>query len=417
MAVAPGINLPFHRMAGVIDPRQTASRASVATGVNRFGQIFTVPAGVMRPRWNPMTGIGEGIEMERQATNLLLRSQEFDNVAWTATQATLGANAVVAPDATTTADSITATGAGCSLAQAFTITAGRGIAISIWARAFSTNFLNTRIADGTVTLDRVWDLTNGTIPGAAQSGAGTITISRIVAEQWPGGWWRLMFTVTTATSTAFTFSLWPASTSSGTPANGNSAYLWGAQAEAEQTDSTVTSYIVTAGTTVQRQADMLQLPVSPAWFNPNEGTMVFEFINRHNSPTSPGSNVFGGLANTFSDVFYLARVGTTTMRMQCNNTAGNNAALDRTWDFQTLGLRQKVAFSWSANNLQMVVNGGAAASFTGTFSIPQNFARFGMGCAPWTTNDNGNKPHATVHAFKYIPRQEVAADLQVLTAA
>ena len=64
----------------------------------------------------------------------------------------------------------------------------------------------------------------------------------------------------------------------------------------------------------------------------------------------------------------------------------------------------------------MAVDGGAAATSAASFT-PPTFARIGLGCAPWSTNDNGNKPGATLRAFKYIPRRAPTVDMQALTAA
>ena len=66
--------------------------------------------------------------------------------------------------------------------------------------------------------------------------------------------------------------------------------------------------------------------------------------------------------------------------------------------------------------MTLVIDGGAAATSAASFT-PPTFARIGIGCAAWSTNDNGNKPGATVRAFKPIPRRTPTADMQALTAA
>ena len=76
----------------------------------------------------------------------------------------------------------------------------------------------------------------------------------------------------------------------------------------------------------------------------------------------------------------------------------------------------KCAVAWAQNDMVFVVDGGAAATSTASFT-PPTFARIGLGCAPWSTSDNGNKPGATLRAFKYIPRRAPTVDMQALTAA
>ena len=68
------------------------------------------------------------------------------------------------------------------------------------------------------------------------------------------------------------------------------------------------------------------------------------------------------------------------------------------------------------NDMVFVVNGGAAATSAASFT-PPSFARIGHGCAPWSTSDKGNKPGATMRAFKYTSRLAPTADMQALTAA
>jgi hypothetical protein len=71
----------------VLDPRITFSRGTNATLVDSTGKITYAPA------------------------NLLQYSQEFENAAWTKTNATITANTEIAPDGTMTADTFTATAA------------------------------------------------------------------------------------------------------------------------------------------------------------------------------------------------------------------------------------------------------------------------------------------------------------------
>lgn len=189
----------------------------------------------------------------------------------------------------------------------------------------------------------------------------------------------------------------------------------GGQGEAELNISAATSYIPTTTATVTRSAENIHLPVDPAWFNPSEGTLVYEFVNRYAPNGVPGSHVAGGVANSFNDVIYLSRTGSSTMQALFSAGGVTAAQLTRTWNF-TPGTIVKCAVAWAQNDMVFVVDGGAAATSTASFT-PPTFARIGLGCAPWSTNDNGNKPGATLRAFKYIPRRAPTVDMQALTAA
>lgn len=151
MPFDPAIVLPFHRAAGNFilgDPRMSIIRASSGQGLNRLGRSFSVPPNTLRPRFHPLTGVCEGVQVERTATNLLLQSQAF-NTTWTATGLTVSADSTVAPDGTTTADTLAATGAGGNVAQAITISLGRGLSVSVHGRALASSFLWVQVGDGT----------------------------------------------------------------------------------------------------------------------------------------------------------------------------------------------------------------------------------------------------------------------------
>ena len=222
-----------------------------------------------------------------------------------------------------------------------------------------------------------------------------------------------MLDVNTATSTNFSVKFGPAASDGAQPANTNSIYVWGAQGEAELNISVATSYIPTTTAAVTRSAENIHLPIDPAWFNPSEGTLVYEFVNRTVANGLPGSHVAGGVANSFNDVIYLSRTGSTTMQALFAAGGVTSAMLTRTWKF-TPGAIVKCTVAWAQNDMVLAVDGGAAATSNASFT-PPTFARIGLGCAAWSTNDNGNKPGATLRAFKYIPRRAPTADLQALT--
>lgn len=416
MALEPAIILPFHRAAGSFilgDPRMSIVRASTGQGINRLGRSFTVPPNTLRPRFHPLTGVCEGIHVERTATNLLLQSQAF-NTTWTATSLTVAADSTIAPDGTTTADTLTATGAGGNVAQAITIAVGRGISISAHGKPLASSFLWVQVTDGSNAVECWFNLSAGTT-GANTAGTATCVFSQKAIEPHALGFWRCMLDVNTATSTSFTVKFGPAAADGVQPANGNSIIVWGAQGEAEMAVSAATSYIPTTTAAVTRSAENLHLPIDAAWFNPSEGTLVYEFVNRTVPIGLPGSHVAGGVANSFNDVIYLSRTGTSTMQALFAAGGVTSAMLTRTWSF-TPGAIVKCAVAWAQNDMAFVVDGGAAATSAASFT-PPTFARIGLGCAPWSTNDNGNKPSATLRAFKYIPRRAPTVDMQALTAA
>lgn len=96
-------------LSETLDPRITFSRASNATRVNSQGLIEYAPH------------------------NLLTFSEQFDNAAWTKTTTTVTANSFAAPNGTTTADTLTATGANSTTLGSLTTTANDHT-FSVWLR-------------------------------------------------------------------------------------------------------------------------------------------------------------------------------------------------------------------------------------------------------------------------------------------
>jgi len=83
----------------------TFTRASTATRVNSDGEIESVATGV--PRLDYSQGSCPALLLEPQRTNLLLRSEEFDNASWTKINTTVTANAEISPDGTQNAETMT----------------------------------------------------------------------------------------------------------------------------------------------------------------------------------------------------------------------------------------------------------------------------------------------------------------------
>lgn len=418
MAYDAAIKLRFDRPAGnfiIGDPRLTIARAGAGgTGINRLGSIFGVPANTIRPRFHPLTGVCEGAFSERAATNLLLRSEEADNAAWTKTALTATANSATAPDSATAADTLAATGAGGNIAQAITVTAGRSIVASAFAKPNASGYLWMQITDGTNTVECWFNVSAGTT-GSNTAGAGTC----IYADKWiePAafGFYRCMLAVNTATSTAFTVKFGPASADSAQPANTNSLYWWGGMAAADTAPEYPTAYVATTSATVTRAAEAIHLPVDASWFNPNEGTLIYEFVNRQ-LPSVNATAVFGGVGNTFADTIYISRSAASSIAATFIVGSVSAAQLTKTGYSFAAGAVAKMAIAWAANDMSFVVGGAAAVTSAASFT-PPTFLRIGVGCAPWTASAGATVPGATISAMEYIPRRISNADMQIKTAA
>lgn len=81
--------------SGIIDPRLTFTRASTATRTNKLGYIETVPSGIPRIDYNPITGAIRGVLIEQQSTNLFLNSSTFSS--WILLGASIGDSSEKSP--------------------------------------------------------------------------------------------------------------------------------------------------------------------------------------------------------------------------------------------------------------------------------------------------------------------------------
>ena len=222
---------------------------------------------------NPTTGESLGLLVEEPRTNLLLRSEEFDNASWTKARSTVTANAIIAPDGASTADFIQQsagqTNAGVVVVTAVVTTP----ALSIFAKAGTKSRISL-LTDSSGNSETWFDLANGTVGTKGSNHAANIV-------NFGNGWYRC--SVASTVTSAFA-SIYLADTNgSRVVTDSGGVYLWGAQLEA---GAFPTSYIPTTSATVTRAADVASITGTnfSSWYNQTEGTVFID-------TTSVGSNV------------------------------------------------------------------------------------------------------------------------------
>jgi len=216
--------------------------ATAGTGVARTSHYVT-PTGASAPI--------QTLLLEPQRTNLCIRSEEFDT--WTnISTCNVTANAVVAPDGTTTADLLSSTVTGSSRGQTITFTGDGEKAIALYLKAGTSALTQLRLLDTTASAFRhtvavTW--VAGVPSLSTVAGAGTLYPVEALAN----GWYRILFSATgVVAANVNQLRVQP------DPATGTgTVYAWGAQAENAIVPS---SYIKTQATTVTRNADSLYFP-------------------------------------------------------------------------------------------------------------------------------------------------------------
>lgn len=219
----------------------------------------------------------KGLLIEEQRTNLIIRSEEFDNAAWTKINSSIVANSTISPDGTQDADTIvedSSSSAKYCSATAASVTSGTSYTASVYAKNngrllqiayFSASFGSNAWANFNLSTGVV-----GTVGSAA-----TASITPV-----GNGWYRCSVTAPATATTTGAWSVYLVTNNNAGRAenyqgNGTSGiFVWGAQLEA---GAFATSYIPTVASQVTRSADntIVQGSNFSSWYNVNEGT-VFE---------------------------------------------------------------------------------------------------------------------------------------------
>jgi hypothetical protein len=332
---------------------------------------------------NPTPGESLGLLVEEARTNLLQRSEEFDNASWPrsgATIPTITANAGIAPDGNTTADLWTRSITGSNHISQAPSKAASAIqyTFSVFVKQSVGNFCALR-CQGIFPnkVDVVFNISSGTIHTAATVAGGTFTGPSASITPYPNGWYRLTVTATSDTNTAYqciaSFSSNGAVIDGIDSVSNSAGLLWGAQLEA---GAFPTSYIPTgasgvippgyASPAVTRAADVASITGSnfSSWYNQTEGTVFAECSALLN--VSQGVCVFRDSAGGTSNV---------RLRKNANNVYVGILREGSTRDITvtpspslTAGQNIKMALAFKANDCACT-GGGQSSATQGTFAL------------------------------------------------
>jgi hypothetical protein len=356
--------------------------------------------------YDPVTLAPKGLLIEEQRTNLLLRSEEFDNVAWIKGGSTVTANAIASPDGLLSADLLTANAGAFSgnvtPTVAPTISSGTAYTLSAYVKKNNWRYVglrfNTSVSGGTEQIP-FYDFDTDTV---SNGGVATATITRTLVGN---GWVRLALTFT-STSVLGVAQIWLTNSSGATApakAGTESVYLWGAQLEA---GAFATSYIPTVASQVTRAADSASMIGNnfARWYNVSEGSVFTEADTSRVAGDS--SNIFtisdGTMDNRITAAaatqyhFYVSVAGVPQANIDVGTYVDN--------------VFSKNAGAYKVNDFADSLNGSVAGTDTsGTLPVVNRLALGANAVA-------GGQINGHIKRIAYYPRRLANSELQAITA-
>jgi len=354
----------------------------------------TTTAAYYGPRfdYDPVTLAPKGLLIEEQRTNLILRSQEFDNASWSKSGSTVTANATTSPDGTADADKLveTATTGQHRASQAVTVTSGAAYTYSIYAKAAERTSIWVRIIGAATFAGCIVDLTNGAITGTT----GTSTATNV-----GNGWYRITVSGTSDSTTATVYANLidgaGANTYTGDGVSG--IYAYGAQLEA---GAFATSYIPTVASQVTRSADVATMTGTnfSSWYNQTEGTFVTSV------QAVSGRLLSANDGSTANRILVFNRVSETSIGANIIVATVTQASLSRT--VADTSAVNSVSLAYKENDFAFCANGGVVQT-DGTGTVPtvsqldigREFTIAGTGHIRQIAYYNTRLPDATLQAL------------------
>jgi hypothetical protein len=351
----------------------TAYTATTTQPITNYNRLLETAAANEWPReFDPVTGECLGRSIWESRTNLLLRSEEFDNASWVKTGATVSANQVIAPDGTLSADIITLA---------------------------ATQFINQQIiatysAGAAYTFSMYVKQEARAITWGGATAAGTDVFNSILVGN---GWYRHVLT-RTFTSSGTGVAIQAVITSGSFPGIGSFTY-WGAQLEV---GAFATPYTPTVASQVTRLADSAVMTGTnfSSWFNPSEGTLFFDGAGVGTSSAvvtlAEGASannriqISVGPSGASNLIMFAAAGGSTQVSLNGTPTTSN-----------------KVSGSYLFNDYKACLNGGTVG--TDTVALVPVVDNFRLGQTVGTTF-SGYYRRVT-----YYPQALTAANLQAVT--
>lgn len=412
--INPSLLLDFVNVKA-LDPRITFVRDSGASYHDNLGVLRSATNNQARFDHDPLTGESLGLLIEEQRTNLVLRSEQFDDAYWTKTNSSITLNLAVAPNSTLTADKLvenTSTGnhivfVGGVSSAATTFTA------SVYAKASERDRLrlqarNERSPSGGANAD--FNLATQTVViGNFGDGTG---VGRI--ESVGQGWFRCSITVTVVTAgTTLVFAVFLANAAGSVNYTGDGTsgiLLWGAQLEA---GAFPTSYIRTEASQVTRLADAASITGTnfSSWYRADEGSFYTEANSAGSLMVNPVVySVSDGSFNNTNYVVLAGGVGSNRTQSIVRSAGSDSAGMEPTATYVNFAYTNVIT-TYQLNNFAVSAD-GATAVVDSLGPVPVGVNRMTLGSMIGASN---NFINGSIKKIAYYPQRLTNTQLQALT--
>lgn len=351
-------------------------RASAGTTLDDAGNFASHDINI--PRLS-----SQGLLVEPTRSNLLTKSEAFDDVVWTKSGVSVTADAVAAPDGNTSAD-ILVEDNSTGLHQIYRneiVSSGAVVTCSLWVKSEGRSSLTLLVANTTHTFGCAFDLsTSGMTPTSA--GDGAIADYGIIPAA--NGWYRVYITGSISGVTVYSLRARLRNVSDSYTGDGASGlYVWGAQFELGY----LTSYIATNASSVQREDDAFST-TNLKWFNSAEGTCLCEIEAPYTDAASAAQRLFEFSDGTTANRIYLAAEN-SNIEGHVASGGSSTAALSAAYTGGR-GSIVRVAFRYTSAGAALCVGGGAVQT-DNTVILPLGLTDFHLGSDLSKNNQLGGR--------------------------
>jgi hypothetical protein len=264
--------------------------------------------------------------LEKQSTNLLTWSEQFDNAAWSKSNVTITANNTTSPDGTQNADLSTAT-AGGELLQGVVLSTSTSYTFSFYVKKGTASDAKYRVYN-------------------FDAGVNVVAPTSYISQTSTSDWVRVVVSFTTgATGTNYGIYLLD-QTSAGT------MYFYGAQVEAS---SYPTSYIPTTSSSATRVADACSKTGISSLIGQTEGVLFVDFEFKGYDELAKWI-AFLGTGGT-----YIGLYTDNVFKIVAEVANATSQFISQSFTF-SVGTRYKLALAYKANDFAFYVNGTQIAT-------------------------------------------------------